>query len=101
MTEYNDVWEALEDAHPEVEAVADLYHWSTNYDTGRGPFTLFLDVIGWSGDHIGETLYSYADVDTLMGYVECGKLAAALTEYANRPLDVRSFVDVLLELEGR
>lgn len=99
MTDYNDVWEALEDAQPHVENVADLYHWSTNFDAGRGPFTLFVDLIGWSDEHIGEPLYSLTGAN--LGYLELDKLGKALTEYADRPLDVRSFVDLLLDLEGR
>lgn len=77
--------------------VADLYDWSLNYDAGKGPFTLFCDLIGWSEDEIGETLYDLKSAS--LGYVELGKLADALTEYANRPHDVRAFVDALLVAE--
>jgi hypothetical protein len=100
MHTYNDVWEALEDAQPHVAATADLYHWSTNYDPGKGPMTLFLDLIGWSADELGMSLYEIGDASGL-GYVELDKLGLALREYADRPLDVRSFVDVLMELESR
>jgi hypothetical protein len=94
-----DVWEMLEqDAPSGCEGVQDLYSWSLNFDAGRGPFTLFLDLIGWSHEQIGETLY---DLDGMfVGYVELGKLAAALTEYADRPHEVRAYVDALLEAES-
>jgi hypothetical protein len=89
----------IEEAPEYASATADLYHWSTNYDAGKGPITLFLDMIGWSEDNIGETLYDLGDAS--LGYLELDKLAKALTEYADRPQDVREFVDALIEAESR
>ena len=92
------IWRMLEETAPAgCEAVQNLYSWSLNYDAGKGPFTLFLDLIGWSDENIGENLYvgSYP-----IGYVEAGKLAAALTEYADRPLEVTEYVDALLDAES-
>jgi hypothetical protein len=77
--------------------VADLYHWSTNFKGGEGPITLFLDIIGWSEDEYGETMYDLKSAS--LGYVEIGKLAEALTEYADRPQDVREFVAELIAAE--
>ncbi len=74
-----------------------IYHWSTNYDGGKGPFTLFLDLIGWSEDELGEDVYCYTERS--LGYLELSKLAAALEEYACRPHDVRSYVDELMVAE--
>lgn len=92
-----DVWEYHESAPAYVEATADLWHWSTNYDAGKGPFTLFLDLIGWSEDEIGEPLYSLKDAS--LGYLELDKLGAALREYSDRPTDVRAWVDGLIAAE--
>jgi hypothetical protein len=97
MTTYEDVWQYAEAAPDYAEAVADLWHWSTNYDAGRGPITLFLDLIGWSEENIGEPLYSLAGAS--LGYVELDKLAKALTQYADRPQDVRGWVDGLLAFD--
>ena len=94
-----DIWEMLEEDAPSgCEAVQDLYSWSLNYEAGKGPMTLYLDLIGWSEDHLGEPLYSLADAS--LGYLELGKLADALTAYADRPHDVRAYVDALLEAES-
>jgi hypothetical protein len=94
-----DVWTLLEqDAPSGCAGVQDLYSWSLNYDAGRGPFTLFLDLIAWSDDNIGETLFELKG--SSLGYVELGKLAVALTEYADRPQDVREYVDTLMEAES-
>lgn len=93
-----DIWEMLEqDAPAGCAAVQDLYSWSLNFDAGYGPFTLFLDLIGWSEDNIGEALYS---LDTAsLGYVELDKLGLALREYAESPQNVREYVDKLIEAE--
>jgi hypothetical protein len=95
--EYADVWEYTEEPPDYAEAVADLWHWSTNYDAGKGPITLFLDLIGWSEDVLGDTLYHHHNA---YGYVELSKLADALKEYTNRPQDVRAWIDGLMEFDG-
>jgi hypothetical protein len=96
-----DIWTMLEqDAPSGCADVQDLYSWSLNYDSGRGPFTLFLDLISWSGENIGEALFSLDPNDMSLGYVELGKLAGALTAYADRPHEVREYVDALMEAES-
>lgn len=98
--EPQDIWQLLEaDAPPGCAAVQDLYSWSLNYDAGKGPFTLFLDLIGWTLDNLGEPAYDLKT--TSLGYLECDKLAKALTEYADRPSDVTAYVETLMEAEGR
>lgn len=94
------IWDMLEATPPAgCEAIRDLYSWSLNYDAGRGPFTLFLDLIGYSADEFGEPLYDLAAAS--LGYLELANLAAALTAYADRPHDVRDYVADLMEAEGR
>ena len=92
------IWEMLEQDAPQgCAAVQDLYSWSLNYAAGKGPFTLFCDLIGWSDDNIGETLYDLTDAS--LGYVELDKLGLALREYAARPQDVRKYTDALISAE--
>lgn len=94
-----DIWEMLEQpAAQGCAGVQDLYSWSLNYDAGKGPFTLFLDLIGWSEEEIGEPLYALKDAS--LGYLELGKLAVALTEYADAPHEVRDYVDKLMAAEA-
>lgn len=106
-----DVWELIEDAPEYAKATADLYHWTTNYNAGDGPFTLFLDMIGYSDEEFGMAIYGptvrasesrsgMSSWDTNLGYVELGKLGKALVEYADRPQDVRAFVDALILAES-
>lgn len=108
-----DVWQYAEAAPEGCKAVADLWHWSTNYDAACGPISLFLDMIGYSNDEFGSAIYAptvrlTSDVpnriaddnwDQYLGYVELGKLAEALTEYANGPQDVRAWIDGLMQYE--
>lgn len=99
MNDTKDIWAMLEEAPPQgCEAVQDLYSWSLNYDAGTGPMTLFLDLIGWSEEEIGEPLYSLKDAS--LGYVELDKLARALTEYSDAPYPVREYVDQLMSAES-
>ncbi len=93
-----DVWTFTEEAPNYVSATANLWYWSTNYDAGRGPISLFLDLIGWSDENLGEPIYDLANAS--LGYVELSKLAAALTEYADRPHDVYAWISELCAMEG-
>jgi hypothetical protein len=97
--EAGDFWALLAFPPLGCKAVADLWNWSTNYDAGKGPASLFLDLIGYSADEFGENLYVLGNASGL-GYVELGKLAAALTEYADRPGDVREYVEALMAAES-
>src|SRR4051794_1314840 len=96
-----DRWALLETPPQGCEATADLYHWSLNLDPGYGPFSLLLDLIGWSEDELGMPVFSGGEESLmrLFGYCELGKLGAALTEYADRPHHVRAFVDALMTAE--
>lgn len=93
------IWTMLEEKAPAgCEAVQDLYSWSLNYDPGKGPFTLFLDLIGWTQEEYGETLYNLSEPS--LGWMELSKLTAALAEYVAYTDTVRTFVAELLEAES-
>jgi hypothetical protein len=77
-----------------AEDTAHLMSWCEgNYDF-PAPSSLFLDLVGYSEDTIGENLT--ARKMPSLGYLEIDLLAKALTEYAKRPNDVRDFVDKLM-----
>ena len=79
------------------QTVFRLYQWSTNFQSGEGPFTLFLDLIGWSSEQLGENL---TEVDAArLGYKELDLLADALKDYSDRPGDVMEYVQFLLDCE--
>jgi hypothetical protein len=92
------IWEMLEEMAPAgCEAVQDLYSWSLNHDAGKGPFTLFLDLIGWTQEEYGEAFYNLSDPS--LGYLELSKLSAALSEYVEDPNVVRVYVANLMDAE--
>ena len=95
----SDIWEMLEQDAPDgCGSVQDLYSWSLNYDASAGPFTLFLDLLGYGMEEYGVRLY---DMDKmLLGYVELSKLAAALESYSARPHEVTAYVAALMAAEG-
>lgn len=93
----SDVWAYAEESPVYAESVSDLWHWSTNFDAGKGPISLFLDLIGWSQENIGQPLYDLNDHS--LGYLELDMLAKALTEYADRPTDVMAWLEGLLSYE--
>lgn len=99
MAESPNIYALLDQDAPQgCDSVQGLYSWSLNYDAGKGPFSLFLDLIGWSQEELGEPIYSLKDAS--LGYLELDKLAKALTEYADRPNDVREYVEVLMTAES-
>lgn len=96
-----DIWELLEEDAPKgCEAIKVLYEWSMNFTAGKGPFTLFLDLIGYSWDYFGEPMYDMHSV--LLGYMDIDRLGAALRQYTDRPSDVIDYATALIkaEMEG-
>lgn len=89
-----------DDAPTYCEGVADLYRWSANYDDFT-PFRKFLDLIGYSGEEWGsDGCADWKEPWRGLGYMELAQLADALTEYANRPLDVKEWIGKLLDVES-
>lgn len=95
------IWTMLEDDAPEgCDAIQDLYSWSLNYDPGRGPFALYLDLLGWTEDEgLDSPLYDLATAS--LGYLELSKLADALAEYVANPSQTRHYVRELMAAEMR
>jgi hypothetical protein len=87
--------ELLEEPPAGAVAVRDLYRLGSNYDVERSPWSLFLDLIGWSADTFGAPLLEAPADD--FGYLELSELGAALVEYARAPEGVRRYVDALME----
>jgi hypothetical protein len=117
-------YQTLEDAPEYATATAALARWAENYDFPT-PYTLFCDLIGFSGEEFGEcwflpsvpgpysppakeelfqvdaarrfgAVYSNL-IDARLGFLELGMLADALREYADRPQDVTDYVRRILE----
>lgn len=101
MTEgHKSFYEVIEDAPNYATYVAALASWSTNYGFPT-PLGLFLDITGWSHDHLGERLFPTEAVKAheRFGYKECGMLGKALVEYAEAPGPVMEFVEAIMSTE--
>ena len=75
------------------ESVAALASWSQNYDHTASPWLVFLDLIGYTAEHFGESLGKQG---LELDYLTIENFAGALVEYSNRPLEVEQWI---LDLE--
>lgn len=80
---------------PEIHA---LYNWTLNYEAGKGPFTLLVDLVGYTAEEYGEPLYNLQNAQ--LGYLELDYLADALKEYADKGQDAYDFIVRILEAEA-
>ena len=76
------------------EAIDSLFSWSNNYEY-PSPASLFLDMIGYSLDELGENLCS--EVQPVLGYLELDLLADALKVVATVGLDAYNYSKSLAE----
>lgn len=60
------------------DAIDDLNSWSLNFECGKNPFCLFLDLIGFSGEEYGEPILLNSDSSQFLGYKELCMLGDAL-----------------------
>jgi hypothetical protein len=89
--------ELLEKGEERFPHIVGLYQWSTNYDAGKTPFTLFIDLIGYTQEEYGKAIY---DLDKpQLGYLELDYLGDALKEYATTGQDAYDFVVRILNAE--
>ena len=94
--------QVLEQGEERFPAIVGLYQWSTNYEAGKTPFTLFADLIGWSEEELGSKMFDYhASIYKTLGYLEIDLLADALKEYAGKGEEAYYFASSIIEAEGR
>lgn len=96
-TKAKTIEQVLEEGEERFPHIVGLYHWSLNYEAGEGPMTLFLDLIGYSQEEIGEPLYNIKDPK--LGYLELDYLGDALKEYATIGEGAYDFVMRILQAE--
>jgi len=66
------------------EKLTELYKWSENFQPGRNPFALFLDIIGYSDEILGTNLIEEpSKVHEFMGFTEYVMLGDALKVFNN------------------
>lgn len=96
-TETATLEQVLEQGEERFPHIVGLYQWSLNYEAGQGPMTLFLDLIGYSQEEIGEPLYNLQK--PMLGYLELDYLGDALKEYADKGESAYDFVVRLISAE--
>lgn len=90
--------ELLETNEARFAEITSLYNWSFNYDAGKTPFTLLIDLIGYTADNYGDNLYNIAK--TPLGYLELDYLADAMKEYASIGSDAYDYIVAILDAES-
>ncbi len=91
----------------QAAAIEELHDWSLNYNAGRNPYCVFLDLIGYSYDRWGCDAYiappATADggrYSSVLGYKELVLLSAALNIFEDNGYDqVYEWCDLLNESE--
>jgi len=92
-------WDLIENPPANVCEVTNLIHWSMNYDGRQGtPYHLFLDLIGYSHEEFGDSLYK-GNPRNVLGFMELDYLGDALKEYATNPQAVEDWINLLMEAE--
>ena len=94
-TKTNNLWDMLESPPPHATKTADLFRWALNCDH-RKPWTLFLDLIGFSAETYDRDINQSGDLSDGLGYAELDYMAEALREYATSPNMVKEWIRELL-----
>ena len=84
-----------------MDKLQPLFDWSKNFDPGKTPASLFLDIIGYSDEILGaELVADKTKAHEFMGYTEYCMLGDALQVYKNNShLIVYEACSNLLKLE--
>ena len=77
--------------------IQSLYQWSTNFHF-PSPFSVFLDLVGYSEEEFGESLVQ-DNISSILGYKELDLLGLALQEFAEDPNRAEDYIRFLLFAE--
>lgn len=66
-----------------MDKLQPLFDWSKNFEPGKTPATLFLDIIGYSDEILGAKGADIIRAHEFMGYTEYCMLGDALQVYKN------------------
>jgi len=80
------------------EKLKELYKWSANYDSGKNPFCIYLDLIGYSKEQYG---VNFVDSPSdYLGYLEYTMLANCLALFENNGYDtIYNIIDEITQEE--
>ena len=81
-----------------VEKLTELYEWSANYESGKNPFCVYLDLIGYSQEYYGNNIVD--DPSKFLGYLEYTMLANCLALFENNGYDtIYNIIDEITQEE--
>ena len=78
-------------------SIQSLYQWSSNFHF-PSPFSVFLDLTGYSEEEFGEPLVK-ENLSSVLGYKELDMLGLALQEFADDPGRAEDYIRYLLFCE--
>ena len=70
-----------------MDAIKELFDWSSNFEPNKNPYCLFLDLIGFSDQEYGVKCYSGSNLHEHLGYKEMAMLADALKVFESNGYD--------------
>jgi len=80
------------------EKLTELYKWSANYESGKNPFCVYLDLIGYSKEHYGVNFVN--NPNEYLGYLEYTMLANCLALFENNGYDtIYNIIDEITQEE--
>ena len=80
------------------EKLKDLFEWSANFDSGKNPFCIYLDLIGYSKEYYGANLV--ANPSDYLGYLEYTMLSNCLALFENNGYDtIYNIIDEITQEE--
>ncbi len=79
-------------------SIQELFHWSQNFSF-PSPFSVFLDLVGYSEEEFGEPLVQ-GNISSILGYRELNLLGLALQEFADDPGRAEDMIRYLLFCES-
>lgn len=90
--------ELFENPPERFENLVGMWQWSYNC-VAPTPAEIFLDLIGWSEEELGESLALGKQGWNAgsLGLMELAYLGDALSEWADRPNDAREIIQALLD----
>ena len=98
-TKLSKVEQVIGSAPERFADISALYDWSLNYDRGKNPYSIFLNLLGYSHEQIGQAIFT-GDYNSVLGYLELDYLADALKVVANYGLEAYEYAASLVEAEG-
>jgi len=78
------------------EKLKELYEWSANYENGKNPFCIYLDLIGYSKEKYGTIFVE--NHSEYLGYLEYTMLANCLALFENNGYE--TIYNIIDEITG-